>query len=412
MGLGVPVVILERRTFSVVGDKLKKLIRIQSTDLGDFNFQKRYHDFSLSLRTFAGPKGIMEHYFLPSNTDIDIIYQTYLFAKKFNFHLTAASFARSPSVITGYTMSRSLSVDLRDIDPIHPRALFTLVRGAQTRTPIFNPPLMFSSSIEELECSLREAINFALSLFIGNMAACVAISFIEIDLNITARSHITEDDSHLLHNIDIWWWIFFRTVILAKLPPCYEQSVAEAAKEVLTAHLINDNTWSYTFFGEPDRIYWWRAGRRLITLITAPNTKSLSLLRIALRDSFPIIDYLTEVLPAVYRKSQFLNWHQDKTGRRYFGTHEIVQFFFYGQPRELKFKPDFLSFTQQRKMVINILCSKNVTLRLTAMGNTFFKHSKARSHSMSPSVTLAFRRGVPIHSAKALYPHIREFQNL
>ena len=251
-----------------------------------------------------------------------------------------------------------------------------------------------------------------MSLFIGNTAANAITSFLTIDLDITARTRITNDDSHLLHSVDVWWWIFFRTVILAELPPRYEPSVASTAKEILAAHLINDKTWSYYFFGEPDRIYWWRAGRRLITLITAPNTESLSLLRITLRESFPILDHLTEVLPAVYRKSQFLNWHQDKTGRRYFGTHEIVQLFFYGQPRELKFKPDFLSFTQQRKMVINILCSKNVTLRLTAMGNTFFKHSKARSHSMSPSVTLAFRRGVPIHSAKALYPHIHQFQNL
>ena len=412
MGLGVPVVVLERRTFSVVGDNLKKLIRVQSTDLGDFGFQKRYHDFSLALRTFAGPKGIMEHYYLPSNTDIDIIYQIHRFADRFRFHLTAASFARSPSVITGYTMSRSLPADLQGIEPIHPRALFTLVVGAQTRTPIFNPPITFSSSVEELECIFCGSIRSAVSLFIGNTAANAITSFLTIDLDITARTRITNDDSHLLHSVDVWWWIFFRTVILAELPPRYEPSVASTAKEILAAHLINDKTWSYYFFGEPDRIYWWRAGRRLITLITAPNTESLSLLRITLRESFPILDHLTEVLPAVYRKSQFLNWHQDKTGRRYFGTHEIVQLFFYGQPRELKFKPDFLSFTQQRKMVINILCSKNVTLRLTAMGNTFFKHSKARSHSMSPSVTLAFRRGVPIHSAKALYPHIHQFQNL
>ena len=64
------------------------------------------------------------------------------------------------------------------------------------------------------------------------------------------------------------------------------------------------------------------------------------------------------------------------------------------------------------KLEINVECSINIALRLTPLGNTFFFHSKSRSNSDEASVTLAFRRGVPVQAAKALYPHIRELQSL
>ena len=188
--------------------------------------------------------------------------------------------------------------------------------------------------------------------------------------------------------------------------------LSSVAAEILEAPLVHDSTWSYSFFGKPRHVYWWNAGRRVVTLVTTPPPQSLSLLKTALKETFPILEHLTEILPAVYGQSQHLNWHRDRTGERFFGHPETVQLFFSGHPRALKFKPTCSSVAQQPRMVISVQCSEDITIRLTPMGNTFFKHSKARSNSLASSVTLAFRKGVPIKNAQALYPYIQQLQDL
>ena len=412
MGFTVPVAILERRTFSVVGDNLKKLIRIQCTPLGTNCFQKRYNDLDRSLQTFSSPKGIMEHFFFPSNTDIDVIYQLYNYSVRRRYHLTAAAFARDPRTITGYVISRSLPESLSSSFCINPRALFVLVRSAQRETLMHPYPLSFSSTISELEVHFRECLYSAISLFFDNHISGIITQYCAVDLNVDNRRSISRDHTHLLHSRDVWWWIFFQTIILEKVPKQYQTLLSSAANDILVSDLVRDSTWSYSFFGKPDRVYWWRAGRRVVTLLSSPPPLSLSLLKSALEEPFPILEHLTEILPAVYRQSQHLNWHQDRTGERFFGHPEIVQLFFFGHPRALKFKPSCFSVAHNLKMVINVQCSEDTTIRLTPMGNTFFKHSKARSNSMTPSVTLAFRRGVPIKDAKVLYPHIGQLQDL
>ena len=412
MGFLVPVVTLGRRTFSVAGDNLRQLIRVQCTSSGKNCFQKRYHDLGRSLGTFSSPKGMMEHYFFPSNTDIDVIFQLYNYSNQLNYHLTAASFARDPFTITGYVMSRSLPDDLTASALIHPRVLFFLVRSAQLRTPPSSYPWDFSSSIDELEASFRTELYSAVCLFFSSAISEIVVGYCDVCLDIDNNDAIHSDHTHLLRSPDVWWWIFFRTIIFEKVPDIFRPSLSSVATELLDTPLIHDATWSYSFFGKPKHVYWWHAGRRVVTLMTTPPPQSLSLLQTALKEPFPILEYLTEILPAVYGQSQHLNWHRDRTGEKFFGHPETVQLFFSGQPRALKFKPTSSSVAQKLRMVISVQCSEGITIRLTPMGNTFFKHSKARSNSRTSSVTLAFRKGVPIKNAQALYPYIQQLQDL
>ena len=121
---------------------------------------------------------------------------------------------------------------------------------------------------------------------------------------------------------------------------------------------------------------------------------------------------LHECLPAVYNKPNHrLRWHQDNEGRAYHQMAEALAFIFAGEPRRLNFKPVF-SMYPRLEMIYSLKCTKNFIVLVTPLANELFLHSKARSNCETPSITLAWRRGIPLAEAKHLYPHLSRFKRL
>ena len=125
---------------------------------------------------------------------------------------------------------------------------------------------------------------------------------------------------------------------------------------------------------------------------------------------------LTECLPAIYSGPDSLYWHVDDVGQEYYQIRESVSLFFSGNPRILQFKPLTepkslpRSFPPYRTMAISIECSEQIYVHMTPLANEMFRHSKVPCDTEGLSVTLAFRRGIPLKAARKLYPHLRRYR--
>ena len=97
---------------------------------------------------------------------------------------------------------------------------------------------------------------------------------------------------------------------------------------------------------------------------------------------------------------------------------EFITLIFHGHPRVLKFKPNIdvnpanPSFAPILKFRVSLTCYEHIMVTLTPLANIMFKHSKDKCGSKDPSVTLAFRRGIPLEAAMKIYPHLKRFKNL
>ena len=146
---------------------------------------------------------------------------------------------------------------------------------------------------------------------------------------------------------------------------------------------------------------------------------SLRALHDKLHESDPILESLPECLIALYEQpNSKLNYHVDVGGIRYWKIPEYIVLLFHGFPRALKFrpniecKPHIRSLDPILNLEVSLKCHEHIMIHITPIANIMFEHSKAKCTSKDPSVTLAFRRGVPLKSAKGLYPHLRKYKSL
>ena len=147
-------------------------------------------------------------------------------------------------------------------------------------------------------------------------------------------------------------------------------------------------------------------------LIALRNPPELQDLLSILQQEHPFMSSLHECLPAVYDKPNHrLRWHQDDEGRAYHHMAEALALVFTGAPRRLNFKPYF-SMHPRLETIYSLKCVENFIVLISPLANEIFYHSKARSNCSEPSVTLAWRRGIPIEKAKSLYPHLSRFKSL
>ena len=277
------------------------------------------------------------------------------------------------------------------------------------------------SSVEWLDSLFRSDIRSAVDLVFGQYlhSECidVILSFINLSINpYISREEIKQDEAHVLASHDNWLWIFFHTVIITPIDTRLSQLASAAALAIPKKDLRRDKTWAYSFYSVNKRkkIYFWRTTTK--PLVSKIFPKQLQNLYKALCSEFPIMSTLTECLPAIYYGRDCLNWHIDDVGETYFGIRESVSLFFAGKPRLLQFKP----LTEpkilprgcppNRSMVVSIECTEHLHVHMTPLANIMFRHSKAPCITEDLSVTLAFRRGIPLKAAREIYPHTHRYR--
>ena len=207
-------------------------------------------------------------------------------------------------------------------------------------------------------------------------------------------------------------------IIIHPVPPDMYAKIPPAVSSILELKFRREKTWKYTLLTKQsgDTIYFWRTTMR--PLVGKPFPPTLEKLHTALHETCPIFEHLLECLTALYdRPNSKLNFHVDIGGIEFWEIPEYIVLLFSGFPRHLKFRPNLdhmppplRSLDLVPRLVVSFKCDEQIMIHITPLANILFKHSKSKCASNDPSVTLAFRRGVPLHAARSLYPHLKNFK--
>ena len=439
LGFDVPVFTIAKGCFSKLGKSLKKHAKIESHDLPSVgsSLSAVKHDLENSVMAFERARH--DVLLVQSNASLDIVFHLNQLANERSLHLLAAVRVHNLDSLIGYALCKVLPAGVGIDSLLRPRLLHMLVNHQNTTAGSQWESPRCAACINSLERKFCDEIFLAFNatrklplLPADVLRICVEFSSTPGQIVMNARSERALREvldrrivglvldyaygmSEALPSIrlisnDSWDWLFCYTITVAHIPQEISLLAQRAAEIIQTHKLRSSYTWRYTLFGRENFIYFWnRSMRPLTTLSTPPELKDLLSM---LQHKHPFMSSLHECLPAVYDKPNHrLRWHQDDEGRAYHHMAEALALIFTGSPRRLNFKPCF-SMYPHLETIYSLKCLENFIVFISPLANEIFYHSKARSTCSEPSVTLAWRRGIPIEKAKSLYPHLSKFKSL
>ena len=184
---------------------------------------------------------------------------------------------------------------------------------------------------------------------------------------------------------DLVEWIYFQTVLILPNPEEVYDQLQKAQSEYQGLVGRTQNRWPYFFGLTAGNTMSWGSGKTYTTVKYPPALEELF---VRICSFLPFADQTGDCLPTYYKNGKkSLNLHQDKCGEAYFGRRELVILLFAGDSRRLIIKREGFERT--------ILCVPRMTVVLTPSANKIFYHGKLPSKSAKPSITFAFRRGIP-----------------
>ena len=438
LGFDVPVFIIVKG-FSKLGKSLKKRVKIESANLPDHStsLNNVVHDLENAIISFE--RSHNDALLVQSTATLDIIFHLHRLANERALHLMAAVRVDNLNALIGYALCKKLPEGIVTESLLRPRMLHMCVNhqnalaGPQWASP------STGASFEMLNEKFIQEVIIAFStmphlphLPTELIRACISYASTPADIIKAAQTQralketldvkivgyvldYTWGISEALASIrlistDTWDWLFLYTVRVDHISQEVSLQAERASDIVLTHKLRSSYSWNYTFFGRTNHVYFWNNSMR--PLVASSTPPELHDLKSMLQKSHPFMLPLHECLPAVYNKPNHrLRWHQDNEGRAYHQMAEALAFIFTGAPRRLNFKPVF-SMYPRLELIYSLKCTNNIIVTVTPLANEIFLHSKARSTCAKPSITLAWRRGIPFAEAMHLYPHLSKFKRL
>ena len=276
-------------------------------------------------------------------------------------------------VVTSIAKTNTV-IELASANPSYPHHVFLTYNALCPRRGLQSTPLTSKEIFRVLHnCRLQELRQSILPVDVPE----IILSYISPNENSKFNDKLTE-------------WLYLECVLVLPNLPNLQSEIQRAASEY--GDLVKNNSFRWPFFFglEKDRQMSWGNSKTFRTILYTPQIKSLY---DALCDTIPTLACQTpDCLPTWYKTGKTrLNYHQDKFGEKIFGRRELVILLFAGASRNLSIKRSHFTRT--------VRCTPLETIILTPCANLLFFHAKLPSKSRQPSLTFAFRRGVPPRNA-------------
>ena len=229
------------------------------------------------------------------------------------------------------------------------------------------------------------------------------------DLSLKILSFLPHPSNLDQYTTDWWFHLFLRCVRISYTDRVLIKSFTAASASLNPTHFRIDKTWMYALYSNEDVLYWWNKIKD-DPVRSRHMTPELTRLLHKLTSKHPHIGHLSHLFIGRYdRPSHKLYSHRDKELTKYLLNYEHIICGFSGIPRILAFGP-FHMFTKNPKspghLLFQVMCSSRITIEILPIGNKLFVHSKRPTKMTGTSTTFTFRRGIPVHIAKFLYPSV------